>query len=95
MQQVGQLIQKRIMAADGDYRVFQIFQGTQKADGNLLACLAAFASLRNFQHAVSLHKGRHNAAAPVQRRSNQPAIDPPDLHAEKFLIFQAGDYIAG
>ncbi len=89
--QVGQFVQQRVMAADDYQGVFQALLSGQKADADFFAGVIALGTLGDLDHAVGLHKGGYHTAAARQRGRHQPVAYITHTHAYVFLIFEPGN----
>ena len=72
MDQVGEFIQQRVVAADDDEGVLEFFLRVQQTDADLFTRLEAFGPLGDLDDAVGLHEGGDHTAAAGQRRGGEP-----------------------
>ena len=91
--QIRQLIQQRIVAADDDQGVLQLPLVLEQPDADLFARRIALLALRDLQHPVRLHEGGHHAASPGQWGGHQRIAHIAHAQAHVFLILEARDHL--
>ena len=92
MDQIGELIQQRVVAADDDEGVLELLLRIQQADTDLFTGLEALGPLGDLNDAVGLHEGGDHTAAAGQRRGGEPVADITHPDADVFLILETGDH---